>query len=696
MTRGTRSLCSALAAAAMTLGLAGAFAPATAGAALHQPQLLNLHVADENVWHADNDFQLRWSRPTWSGSEFPVTAVHYKIDDGAGSPVAADVRIAIDESVHVIEHVHVPPHPGAYTIEAWLEGSAGAGGDPQSATLRFDDTRPGGAQPLAPSGWIGADSAPILHLQHPAGPLPAAGIRGYAISIGPDAAGTPCAGPDRCSEAETDLRGGIDGDTISLTGLPEGTSHLRTFAVSGSGMRSTAVGSAIVRVDATPPEVELRGVPHSWVNGPVLLSAQATDHLSGMAASGPAGPYTAIAIDGRAPKSADGATASTVIGGEGRHRIAAFARDAAGNVSGEDGGSTPSLGVVEIDEDPPLVAFGRSQDPADPERIEATIADPLSGPDRLRGSIAIRPAGTRQRFTALPTAVTGGRLTARWDSDSFAAGDYEFRATGYDLAGNSATADRRSTGARMVLPNPLKRTTTIEAGFGGRRLVWHRCVQVATGRRCRREVIQSFGRRPQVRTAPYGHGIAFAGRLTSKSGAPLGDMPVQVIETFDAGAGPEQRTTAAQTGADGVFFTRLPPGPGRQVEAVFAGNRVLTRAVAAQRPRLRVLAGVRMHASAATATVGGAPVVFGGRLQSSGASIPSEGMPVELQYRLPGAEWTGFHTVKTDAHGRFRYPYAFSDDDSRGARFEFRAYVSAQEGWPYEPAGSRPIFVTGR
>jgi 5-hydroxyisourate hydrolase-like protein (transthyretin family) len=679
---------------ATVLGPAATIAPTPAAAALSQPRLLNLHTVDEDEWHADNDFKLRWSRPPWSGLELPVAAVHYEIADAGGTPVLPEVRLG--EDANVIDHIRVPSQPGAYTIQVWLEGSSGGSGDPQSATLRFDDTRPGVAQPLAPTGWIGAASAPILHIEHPAGPLPSSGIRGYAVSIGPDAAGTPCAGPDRCSEAETDLRGGVGDDAISLAGLSEGTSYLRTYAVSGSGMRSATLGSATLHVDATRPEVELHGVPPGWANGPVSLSARAVDRLSGMAAAGPAGPYTAIAVDGRAPKSAGGDTVAAVVSGGGRHRIAAFARDAAGNVSGEGGSAAPSLAVVEIDEDPPHVAFGRSQDPTDPERIEATVADPLSGPDGLRGSIAVRPAGTRRQFTELPTAVSQGRLTARWDSDSFAAGDYEFRATGYDLAGNSGVDDRRSTGARMVLPNPLKRVTAIEAGFGARRLVWHRCVQVDGGRRCRREVIQSFARRPTLRAAPYGRSLPFAGRLTSKSGAPLGGLPVQVIETFGAGANPEQRTTTVQTAADGIFLARLSPGPGRQVEAVFAGNRVLTRAVAAQRPRLSVLTGVDMHASSARALVGGAPVVFSGRLRSSGASIPSEGMPVEFQYRLPGTEWTGFHTVKTDAQGRFRYAYAFSDDDSRGARFEFRAYVPAQEGWPYEPAGSRPLFVTGR
>ncbi len=128
---------------------------------------------------------------------------------------------------------------------------------------------------------------------------------------------------------------------------------------------------------------------------------------------------------------------------------------------------------MRIDESPPRVAFVAAQDPAEPERIEATVTDPLSGPDPTRGSIAVRPAGSRQPFAPLPTTVSGGRLVARWDSDAFPPGTYEFRATGYDAAGNAASSDRRGNGARVVLTNPLKKPTAIVAGFGGRRLVWH-------------------------------------------------------------------------------------------------------------------------------------------------------------------------------------------------------------------------------
>ena len=51
--------------------------------------------------------------------------------------------------------------------------------------------------------------------------------------------------------------------------------------------------------------------------------------------------------------------------------------------------------------------------------------------------------------------------------------------------------------------------------------------------------------------------------------------------------------------------------------------------------------------------------------------------------------------MQTDARGRFRYAYRFSDDDSRGVRFQFRAYAPAQSDWPYEPGSSRPVAVLG-
>lgn len=651
---------------------------------------INLRViGGESDWQADNDFQLAWDPPLVSRQDFEVSAVNYRLHGADGHTVVREIRFPWNTGQ--IDRIQVPPAPGAYVADVWLEGPAGETGPEVSATLRFDDVRPAPVQPLAPAGWIAGSIAAVLKMEHPAGPQPISGIRGYAVSVDRGAESAPCAGPDRCSVAETDVRDGIGGDTVSLGFLPNGIHVVRAVAVSGSGMRSAEPRSTIVRVDSVPPSVALDGVPPGWSDRPVRLTAEAVDASSGTAASGPNGPFVAIAVDGGVPRAELGASAAGVVSGEGVHDVAFYARDAAGNVS-ED---PLPVATVRIDESPPAVAFAGSQDPSEPERIEALVADALSGPDPRRGSIQLRPAGSRARFVALPTAVSAGRLVARWDSDAFPPGTYEFRATGYDAAGNAAASERRGNGTRMVLANPLKRRAEIVAGFGGRRQVRQRCSRERGRQRCRREAIDAFEYRPTIRLVAYGHGIRYSGRLVSPSGSGLGGLPIEVVETFDAGAGSAQRTTEVQTAPDGTFQTRLSPGPSRQVAAFFAGNRTTTRAGGGE-VRLQVLGGVCLHASTASAQIGGAPAVFSGRVGDLEAPLPPGGRPVELQFRIPGGEWSEFRTVQSDARGRFRYAYSFSDDDSRGVRFQFRAHLPAQDGWPYEPAASRPLFITGR
>lgn len=656
--------------------------PASAGPAELRP--LHMRVSGgEETWHAENDFRLDWDRPPG----VTVLAVGYRVRDADGAVVVPETRFGWETTV--IDHIHVPPRPGAYTADVWLEGPHGERGPQESATLRFDDLRPGIARPLAPSGWILASAN--LRIEPPAGPHPVSGIRGYAVSIDRGVGASPCAVPGRCALTETDLLGGIGDDTISPGLLPEGTNRVQVLTVSGAGASSAEVGSALVRVDATQPKVALAGAPSGWATGPVRLTAKATDTRSGMAGAGASSPFTAIAVDGGVPRIDRGDSTTATVTGEGVHDVAFYARDAAGN-SGE---QAPDTALVRIDESGPALAFARAQDPAEPERIEARFFDALSGPDPARGSIAVRRAGSRLPWAPLPVAVSTGRLLARWDSDSFPAGNYEFRATAYDASGNATTSERRANGPRMVLANPPKARTAIVAGFGGRQLAWQRCARRDGRRRCQRETVDSLEHRPATRTVPYGKRIAYAGQLTSASGARLGDLPIEITESFATGADAPLRTTTVRTAADGSFLTRLAPGPSRRVEVAFAGTRTLATARGGD-VHLQVLGGVRMRASSASARIGGAPLLFDGRIGDLGAPIPSGGLPVELQFRLPGREWSEFRTVQTDAQGRFRYPYSFSDDDSRGIRFHFRAFVPAEDDWPYEPAASRPVFVTGR
>jgi hypothetical protein len=665
--------------------LAVAALPTPAGAA--GPEVAGLRVSGGDVWHADNRFFLEWNPPG------PQSVVHWSL---TGGPSGALLAIGEDAERWNAIGVQVPPVPGLYWFEAtdWQPYSYGPEifGPTVRVPLYFDNAPPRPVSVAVPA-WVAAGTVVPIRLSHPTAPLPISGITGYAVSIDGVAEGVPCARADRCAAGEVDLAGGVGQDSTSLTAPPEGISYVHAVAVSGSGMASSSTATVTVGVDGAAPRVRLEGAPAGWAPGPVHLTAVATDELSGMAPAGPGGPITAIGVDGAPPAQAPGPAASATVAGEGSHQVIFWARDAVGNAG--DGSlpfAHPATATVRIDETAPTVRFAVS-DPDDPERIEAIVGDVLSGPSPDRGEIAVRPAGTTGNFEPQPTAVTRGRLVARWDSDDFPHGSYEFRATGYDAAGNSAT-NRDGDGPALVLQNPVKREARVAFGFGGAALVYPRCARADGHRRCRSATVRSFAKRPPNRTVPCCHGAVVGGRLVDAAGAPLAGQAVEVVETFAPGASSRTRGTPLTTDATGYFHARLAPGPSRVVEARFAGTRHLTRA-AGRSLRLRVRAAVRMKASTSRVLVGGAPVIFKGRIVHPEAPIPARGLPVELEFRLPGMPWTEFRTVQSDAAGRFAYPYSFNDDDSAGVRFLFRAFVPATGGWPFVPATSRPLPVTG-
>ncbi len=616
-------------------------------------------VGGESAWHPEPWFTLEWSLPPTGAGDSPIAGVGYRLRDAAG----ALVREGRQAGDRPLLEVQVPSLPGVFTAEIWLEGPGAERGPSANATLRYDHGRPGTPEPSAGAEWIAGSATAAIAIQPPSDPPPVSGILGYAVSIDRGGGSWPCAAWDRCGEGELDLRGDGSG-TLPLGILPEGANVVRVVAVSGAGVPSAEAGRAVVRVDATRPDVVLTASPSGWVRDPVRVVATATDLRSGMTPAGPNGPFTAIAVDGGVPRAEHGPSAAVTVTGEGFHRVDAYARDAAGNV---DSGRPHTIGVA-IDETPPRVSFANRQDPAEPERLEAAVSDSLSGAKSDRGSIAVRELGASRPWRPLPTEVTAGRLVARWDSDSYPHGIYEFKATAYDAAGNAASSERRANRTRMVLVNPLKKPVRLRAGL--------------------------VERPREGGTVPYGSRSLYLGRLTSETGSPLSELPLLIVERFGPGTAQPQRSTRVLTGADGTFALRLRPGPSREVGVSFAGTRTLREAEGGE-AQLAVRSGIQLRASARTARVGGAPIRFSGRVRHLGAPIPAGGAAVELQFRIPHGEWAEFRTVQTDARGRFRYRYAFSDDDSRGVRFQFRAQTSGGD-WPYEPAASKAVSVTGR
>jgi len=379
-------------------------------------------------------------------------------------------------------------------------------------------------------------------------------------------------------------------------------------------------------------------------------------------------PFTAIRVDGGASLVSPGARASAIVIGSGAHIVAFYARDAAGNV--DDGSLAgglqnpqPRTATVRIDRDPPALAFANAQDPAEPERIEARIDDRLSGIDPKTGEISVRAVGSGASFDPLPTQAAGSTMTAHWNSEAYPPGEYEFRAAVFDRAGNRASTTARTNGAAMRLSNPLKVPSRLTAGLSTR-----------------------------DRTVSCTDSVAFGGRLVAGRRAPLAGETIRVVERFAPGSRLGERATTLRTGADGHFVIRLRPGPSRAVRAVFPST-ATEQGSESPSSYLAVLPCVSLRVSSPTARVGGRPIVFSGRVRALGAA--TGGGPVQLQFRLPGLRWSEFRTVRADEHGRFRYAYRFADDDSRGVRFRFRAFVAARAGWPFAPAGSAPVVVLG-
>jgi len=641
-----------------------------------QPE--NLTVAGgEDTWHADNDFDLDWANPPQADGA-PIAAVRYRMLDAGGSVVVPQTRVAGPASN--LMDLEVPAGPGRYTVEVSLEDSAGNVGPAARAVLRFDDVRPGPAAPVETHEWLSRSELPLFQsITHPPLPHPVSGIAGYAYAVDQSPTTDPCAAGDRCTASETDLKSGVEDETFQISDLVEGTNYVHSVAVSGSGMKSSEVGHAELLVDKTDPVTTLHGVPSGWTTGNVPLTATATDSLSGMGGGAEAGAYTAISVDGGPAVTSGGDSVSTVVTGEGVHTVSHFAGDVAGNAN--DGrivngvqNRPPGAAVVRIDRTEPGVAFVSNQDPDDPERLRAVVSDALSGPSDDGGGIEVRRVGGARTFQPIPTEVDHGVLEARWNSDDYPAGEYEFRAWATDVAGNTAVSRQRTDGKAMVLPNPIKVPTAVRAGLGPGR--------------------SRLGR-IRSKSVSYSSGVRFHGRLTAGLGSPLAGQTVEVTERFRPGARLATRISRVRTGGKGFFSMLLPAGPGRTVTAAYAGTRTLTRSISAP-SRIRTAGRITLRVSSRVAWVGGRPIVFSGTIGYRLAAIPRDGKRVDLQFRTRSVGWTSFRSIESNARGHFRFAYRFVDDESRGVAFDFRALAPAERDWPYGAAVSSSQRVRGR
>ena len=199
-----------------------------------------------------------------------------------------------------------------------------------------------------------------------------------------------------------------------------------------------------------------------------------------------------------------------------------------------------------------------------------------------------------------------------------------------------------------------------------------------------------------VRRIGFGKRVTVAGWLGATSGQPLGGQLVRVLTSPYPGPVHFTQAAVVRTGAHGTWSTRLRAGPGRLVEAFYAGS-PLTEPSVSPDARLVVPAKITIHVAPTKVRWDGKPVVITGRLW--GGWIPTNRQEVSQLLELhiaagrAGTAPIGIPDLQRD--GRFRVTYRFCS--GRGiTHWSFWVSSLSETNYPYaasRSASSKPVAV---
>lgn len=182
-------------------------------------------------------------------------------------------------------------------------------------------------------------------------------------------------------------------------------------------------------------------------------------------------------------------------------------------------------------------------------------------------------------------------------------------------------------------------------------------------------------------------GATVRGSLRSASGDAVPGASICLFEAPDAPGAPQELGQVVKTKGDGSFAAQLPAGPSRKLDLIYRYNNRLV-----EKANLRVGSVVEPTLTVRPKRLrNGRSVHFFGDLPG-----PNESDRVVTMQARTGKKWRTFKQLRTDAKGRFRGKYRFTQTHGR-ASYVFRAVVKKQGGYPYEPGASprRKVVVTG-
>jgi hypothetical protein len=420
---------------------------------------------------------------------------------------------------------------------------------------------------------------------------------------------------------------------------------------------------ARVRIDATPPTVELSGGSSGgWVTEVVTVSAEGRDQaaLSGMGTGEGSRAAVRVSSDDGDWTQSSGDQVAMAISADGVHSVRAQATDAAGNSSGF------VERTVRIDSTAPEKLAFLPQDSADPRVVRVDATDRTSGIGDV--SVRLRPVAGGD-WEDLDGQFRKGRFEGLIDESKLSSGLWELEAVAHDVAGNERITSRTISDDPAVVALPLRKGTRIEAAFAA----------TASG--------ASAGT-SSMRVA-NGRGTDVAGRLLDAMDQPIAGAVVS-LSTMPAKAGAVWAASGvASTDHQGRFRFHLPAGPSRRLSLKFSGNH-------ADLPSTLGMTAVVPASSSLTASPtrvkAGQVAVFKGTL--AGGWVPSGGKLLMVQAMIPGRGWQTFSVARTDSSGQWSVRYRFRTSIGNSG-YLIRVVVPAEAAYPFDRFTGSPLRIRG-
>jgi hypothetical protein len=190
-----------------------------------------------------------------------------------------------------------------------------------------------------------------------------------------------------------------------------------------------------------------------------------------------------------------------------------------------------------------------------------------------------------------------------------------------------------------------------------------------------------------------GHGKAttVSGYLELANGTPLSDRPVQVLAAPNNGLGHFKPIATVTTAGNGTWTAKVPPGPSRLIQAVYAGDST-TEPAGSTLVKLTVPARIALSISPHAVPWSKAIHIRGHLV---GGHVPADGVALRLLVRYPGNRaWTPLHALRATRRGRFDFTWSYHA--GRGiATYPFSIATTATESdYPFAAAASRPVKIT--